>query len=98
MSSKSKMRLSPNAWAYHDAEQYYVGIELPGVAKDDIDIQASDYSLCVVAPRADYDYVTCYNLAHRVDPTKIQAEYEMGVLSLRIPFIEKTTTVTVKIK
>ena len=98
MNAKPKMRLSPNAWAYHDAEQYNIGIELPGVAKDEIDIQASDQSLCVVAPRADYDYVTCYNLAHRVNPIKIQAEYKLGVLSIRIPFKKTITTVPIKIK
>jgi HSP20 family molecular chaperone IbpA len=87
MSEKEKDRvvLTPSACFDHDLENYYVEVELPGVAKGHIEVTVSEQSVCVVGSRDDAELLGCWYLAHKVIEDKAKAKYENGLLSITIP-------------
>jgi len=85
MNEKSKAVLTPSVWFNHDLENYYVQIELPGVAKEDIELTISEQSLCVRGIREDVDLLGCWYLAHAVVEDEAKAKYENGMLSVIVP-------------
>ena len=85
MSEKTKAVLTPSVWFNHDAESYYVQIELPGVAKEDIELSVSEQSLCVKGMREDVGLLGCWYLAHAVAEDEAKAKYENGMLSVIVP-------------
>lgn len=90
--------------AYRAGEEYVVAFDLPGVHPDSIDLDVEQNVLTVKAerPRAAEDGVE-YQVAERprgvfsrqlflgeaLDAEHIQANYEAGVLTLRIPVAER---------
>ncbi|WP_405769188.1 Hsp20/alpha crystallin family protein [Streptomyces sp. NBC_01538] len=91
--------------AYREGEEYVIALDLPGVAKDAIDIDVERNMLTVKAerrpvPRADDVQMELSErplgvfsrqlvLADTLDTERIQADYEAGVLTLRIPIAER---------
>jgi len=88
LARKEKPKISPSLCACHDEEKYTVEIELPGVSKEDVDVGVTSTGFCVRAPREDFEYSSCYTLAHEVDPDKSGARFDNGLLTLTLPLKE----------
>jgi len=97
MPDEPRLRITPATCVSHDAERYSVEAELPGVEKQDVEVQATQHSLCITGRRGDIEYSTCYHLAHSVDVDKTSAEYKDGILNITLPFREAIKTVNVEI-
>ncbi|MFJ8210307.1 Hsp20/alpha crystallin family protein [Streptomyces sp. NPDC096033] len=91
--------------AYRDGDSYVIAFDVPGVAKDAIDIDVERNMLTVKAerrPTAKSDQAQMelserplgvfsrqVMLADTLDTEHITADYEAGVLTLRIPIAER---------
>ncbi|MFI2780506.1 Hsp20/alpha crystallin family protein [Streptomyces sp. ALB3] len=91
--------------AYREGEEYVIALDLPGVARDAIDIDVERNMLTVKAERrpvATGDEVQMelaerplgafsrqLVLADTLDSERIRADYDAGVLTLRIPIAER---------
>ncbi len=76
----------PEVCVDHDKEKYHIEIELPGVKKEDIDLEVGEDSLCIRAPREDAVYSACYSLAHSVDTGDVSARFDNGLLTVKAAF------------
>ncbi|MEM2911764.1 MAG: Hsp20/alpha crystallin family protein [Candidatus Bathyarchaeia archaeon] len=97
-SEKSRMPVLPTACFYHDEEKYTVEIELPGADKKDINLEVTDTSLCVKAPRNDVEYHGCWMLAHAVKPKDAKASFKDGLLTITVPLAKPLKGVKVSIE
>ncbi|MFE7931926.1 Hsp20/alpha crystallin family protein [Streptomyces sp. NPDC057456] len=91
--------------AYREGEVYVIALDLPGVAKDAIDIDVERNMLTVKAERRPVEKADGVHmelserplgvfsrqlvLADTLDTERITADYEAGVLTLRIPIAER---------
>jgi HSP20 family protein len=91
--------------AYREGEEYVIALDLPGVSPDAIDVDVERNMLTVKAERrpvAKADDVQMelserplgvfsrqVVLADTLDTERIKADYEAGVLTLRIPIAER---------
>ncbi len=91
--------------AYREGDDYVIALDLPGVSTDAIDIDVERNMLTVKAERrpiAKADDVQMelserplgvfsrqFMLADTLDAERIEADYEAGVLTLRIPIAER---------
>jgi len=82
---KVKPALTPTMFMDHDAKNYYIQVELPGVKKEDVVLEVSDQSFCVRGIREDFELLGCYILAHAVNGEKAKAKFENGLLNIEIP-------------
>ena len=72
-----------------DKEQILkVVAEMPGVQKEDIQIQATEDSLNIKATNKDRNYDTTVPLNARVDPSSAKASYRNGVLEVSLKLKE----------
>jgi HSP20 family protein len=81
----AKPTLSPIMYMDHDDKNYYIQVELPGVKKEDAELEVSDQSFCVRGERADVELLGCYILTHAVNAEKAKAKFDNGLLSIVIP-------------
>ncbi len=86
MAEEFKPVLSPIVNIDHDRERYKIQVEMPGVEKDDIDLEVSEASFCIRASREDAEMAGCYFLAHPVDISRVDAALDEGFLYISIPF------------
>ncbi len=80
-------------------ENYLVEIEIPGASKESIDLKMLDDIVQVKAERKDSVYLGHIHFPLRVDPKKAVAEFTEGLLSVKVPVVEKrepATTVPIK--
>lgn len=91
--------------AYREGDEYVIALDLPGVTKDAIDIDVERNMLTVKAerrPETKADDVQMelserplgvfsrqLVLADTLDTERIRADYQAGVLTLRIPIAER---------
>lgn len=90
---------TPAADIYETPEAYVVHLDLPGVAKDSIRVRVQQGTLEVTAPvrtalpedahvlvREQFaeGYTRTFGLGDGVDPGSIDAQYEHGVLTLKL--------------
>jgi PAS domain S-box-containing protein len=70
----------------NSAEDVYdLSYELPGVRKENIDLQVTKQGLKLLAERNSVEYVNEFAFAWDADADKVQALYENGLLSIRVP-------------
>jgi HSP20 family protein len=81
-----EIEVFPDVCVDHDEEKYHLEIELPGVKKEDINLEMGDASFCIRATKGDLVYNACYTLAHSIDTGKIKANFENGLLTVLAPF------------
>jgi len=98
MDEKERIGVVPDASLYHDKDTYTIEVELPGVHKKDIELEASENGFCLVAPREDIEYVGCWILAHTIEPQKANATFSNGLLKVTVPLVESFEGVKVPIK
>jgi len=97
---------------FNDGEDFVLVAELPGVKKEDLDIQVRGDTLRIQGKKAiSYDegasvhrrerstgqFDRTLTLPAEVDATKVAAEYRDGVLTLRLPRAESAKPRTVTI-
>lgn len=63
-------------------------LDIPGVEKKDIEIHAFEDGFRLEAPRQDLTYWGVYHVGCRINPAKMEATYQNGVLHLEILIIE----------
>jgi HSP20 family protein len=81
----AKPTFTPVMYMDHDDKSYYIQVELPGVKKEDAELEISDQSFCVRGARADIEFLGCYVLAHPANAEKSKAKFDNGLLSIEIP-------------
>lgn len=95
---------------YEDKDNTYVRAELPGINRDDINVEMTDGYLTITAARktpatADaaeesFSFSRAVSIAEEVDTAKVSAAYENGVLTVTLPKREesKPKKITVAVK
>ena len=96
--SKSKPEVMPEVAIDHDTEKFHIEVELPGVKKEDVQLDVGDMSFCIKAPAEDITYSCCYTLAHAVDIKKANATFNNGLLKVVLPFKVKMGGTRVPVK
>ena len=87
---------TPAADLYEDADNYHVKVELPGVRKEDIRVELENAVLTLSATRVEKgkdgessaEFSRSLAVPEGVDPGKVQAAYENGVLTVTLPKAE----------
>jgi HSP20 family protein len=81
--------------AYREGDTFYVDIDMPGIKPADIDVTAERNVLTVRVERkrdGDRALGTCsrqVDLSNTLDTDRLDAKYDNGVLTLRIPVLEQ---------
>ncbi len=70
----------------HDRDRYMIQVELPGVRREDIDLEVTETSFCIHADKADAAIIGCYFLAHPVNVDEADAAFDGRMLNVQIPF------------
>jgi HSP20 family protein len=80
---------------YEDQNNTYVRAELPGVNRDDINVEMTDGYLSIAATRKtsatdgeaeqSYAFSRAVSIADDVQTDKVSAQYENGVLTVTLP-------------
>jgi HSP20 family protein len=81
----AKPTLEPVMYMDHDDKNYYIQVELPGVKKEDAELEVSDQSFCVRGERRDIEFLGCYVLTHAANVEKVKAKFDNGLLNIEIP-------------
>jgi HSP20 family protein len=105
---------SPAVNVREDENNFYIEAELPGMKKEDIDLEIEQNSLCIKGDRKfekkeegeNYHFVErsygsfyrSFSLPSNVDAEGISAEYKDGVLQVTVPKKEEVKPKKVEIK
>ena len=65
-------------------------VEMPGVDKEHIEVEATEDSVAVTAEEGNRKYKTEIELKAEVDPNSARAEYTNGILEISFPLRDKT--------
>jgi HSP20 family protein len=86
----TEMVVSPNICTFSDEnlETLNIQIELPGVDKEDIDLNFYEDGFYIVAKKEGTKYMGSYALILPVQPEKAIAKYANGLLAVNIPYKE----------
>lgn len=99
----------PVEW-YEDDENYYARVELPGVKKKDIHLDAEEGLVRLAYERVDHvnksdeetnrteSFEQVLRSPEGVENSKIEASLEDGILQLVLPKAEQKKPVTIKVK
>ena len=103
----------PNADIYETPNDLKVVLEMPGIEKDDVEINLEDGALHIEG-RLDLSkyaglqplyteynvghYARSFQLSSKIDQSKIAAEMRNGVLSLTLPKAEEAKPRTIQVK
>lgn len=58
-------------------------VDLPGVKKEDLQVEATGQTVTVKAKRGDEDYTTTYKISKIYDSSQVDARLDNGVLTLK---------------
>jgi HSP20 family protein len=75
--------------AWRDGDTFVVGLDLPGVSADSIDLDQQRNVLTVKAERPRGVFSRQLFLGDTLDAERLEASYADGVLTLRVPVAEK---------
>jgi HSP20 family protein len=86
--TENRMRVAPETVAYADEENHKLVVEfaIPGAPADTVDVKVLRDSIHLSAPARDIEYVSALALGWPVKPDKAEANYELGLLRIEIPF------------
>ncbi len=92
---------SPTVDVYEDAERYVLVVELPGLSKDDVQIELKENVLtlkgerkfeeqykdqtCHRMERAYGQFIRSFSLPTQVEAGKVEAKFKDGVLTVAVP-------------
>ncbi len=72
----------PFADVCHEGDELRIVVELPGVSKEDIDLQTTERSMTVSVDTESRKYHKALKLPAEVDPESAKAEYNNGILEV----------------
>lgn len=83
--------------SYHDDNNYYLVAELPGFSKEDVKLQLENSVLTIEAERKrgegenakTYAFSRSVTVGDDVDPARVSAKLENGLLSVTLPKAEQ---------
>jgi len=83
-----RMKVAPDTVAYGDGERHKLIVEfaIPGAPTETIDVKLLEYSVYLLAPARDIEYVSALALGWPVKPDKAEATYLNGLLRIEVPF------------
>jgi HSP20 family protein len=103
----------PTADIYETKDALCVILEMPGVAKENVDIRVEE-GVLKVDGRLDFskyqglqplyteynvgNYSRSFRLSSKIDQSKIAAELKDGVLTLTLPKVEEAKPITIQVK
>jgi len=103
----------PNADIYETPTELKVALEMPGIEKDNVEIDVED-GILRIQGRLDLSkyaglqplyteynvghYARSFQLSSKIDQSKIAAEMKDGVLSLTLPKVEEAKPRTIQVK
>ena len=103
----------PPVNVFSDKDGYVVKLEIPGVAPENVNIEAEGRTLRIsgkreVAPPAEGsfhrrergagEFARSFQLPADVDPTRAEASYKHGILSIRVPKKEEAKPRQISVK
>jgi HSP20 family molecular chaperone IbpA len=102
MMTVNRMKVAPDTLVYADAENLKLVVEfaIPGAPADTVDVKILEDSVHLIAPARDIEYVSSLALSYPVKPDKAEANYELGLLRIEVPFkdpMEDAVKVTIKV-
>jgi HSP20 family protein len=77
--------IMPCMYMNHDLENYYAQVELPGVKKENIELEVMENGLCIKGKKGEKDIAGCWMLAHPVNVETVKANYNEGLLDIVLP-------------
>ncbi len=91
--------VSPEICTFSDEslESLNIQVELPGVDKEDIELNFFEDGFYIVAKKEDTKYMGSYSFVFAVQPEKAIAKYENGLLTVNVPY-QKPIEKGVKVK
>lgn len=95
-SSQSRTRAFYNVDS--DESGLTLTVDLPGVKKDDLKIEALDKTITVKSKRGDEESTTSYRISKDYDIDSADAKLENGVLSLRFNKAKTSNSRVIQIK
>lgn len=78
---KSKRRISYDVTS--DDNSLTLTVDLPGVKKEDLQVEATGQTITVKAKRGEEDYSTTYKISKEYDSSQVDAHLDDGVLTLK---------------
>ncbi len=86
------VRMSPTVCAMPDEkhERLYIEIELPGVDKENINLNMHEDSFFIYAKKEGVEYSGTYAVCCPIDYHQARARYKNGLLSVTVPFKANT--------
>lgn len=99
--TQHRMKVAPETVAYTDETTHRLVVEfaIPGAPEGTIDVKILQYSVHLIAPARDVEYVAALALGWPVKPDKAEAVYEHGLLRIEVPLkdpMEDAVKVAVK--
>jgi len=105
-------RFAPTVDIYETENDLVLKADMPGVAKDNVDVKVEENVLTltgkVATPPKDAaplyseyrigDYYRAFTLSHEIDVDRISAEMTDGVLTLRLPKTDRTKSRKIEVK
>ena len=67
-----------------DTDELIVTVEMPGIDRDDIELNVSDSKLIIATPNVERRYKADIDLKVQVDPQSAKASYRNGILSVTL--------------
>jgi HSP20 family protein len=77
--------IMPCMYMNHDTEKYYAQVELPGVKKEDIELEVMENGLCIRGMKGEKEISGCWMLGHMVKVDDVKATYKEGLLDIVMP-------------
>jgi HSP20 family molecular chaperone IbpA len=103
--------IAPFVDVYENADELLLVVDVPGASNDGIDVQLDKGQLTILAKRredapgsllaAEYgacDYLRVFSVPQGIDPSKIDAQLNGGVLRLRLPKSESVKPRRIEVK
>lgn len=90
--ARNTLELRPAADIYEGEHDFKVVLDVPGVAKQGVNVSVERDTMSVSAERRDGEetvrYVRSFSLPNTVDANAVSAEMSAGVLSVTLPKLE----------
>lgn len=86
---------------YENKDEFLILLDLPGVLKNNVEVQYHEGDLTIKAVREEdlsknvlaseyqpHDFQRLFSIPYGIDPQKIQADLQAGVLTVRLPKLD----------